>query len=754
MTRFALAAFVIGFGSLAASTLAGKDDPGKEFSEVTRPTLNKYCGKCHGGTDGPGGLGLANFNTAADVVKGKEMWARVQGAISQSIMPPPGQPDLSDIERKRVVKNIHDLLAPDCDVKDPGRVTMRRLNRAEYDNTVRDLLGIDLKLSADFPSDDVGYGFDNNGDVLSLSPLLMEKYLASAERIADAAIYLPGKRTYKVAPEDIDAPNSNVQAGAGRLLFATSTLNIPFRVRATGSYILRVKAYQTKAGSENAKMAISVDGKPIQVVDVSAERGQPQTCEINVAIRGMEPKVGLSFVNDFYKADTKEDRNLGIAAVELEGPLGEPSQLPTSHRAIITERPIGKDWKSAERSIFRPLASRAFRRPVTGAELEKLISIAELGHSNGESFERSIQLGLTAVLVSPAFLFRVETPAANGRLDDYALASRLSYFLWSSMPDQTLFDLAAAGKLRNPTELQRQAKRMLLDTRAKALADNFASQWLQYRKIVDPSVDKTQYLGLKPELRKAMATETEMFFADVVSEDRPITDFLASQYSFLNAPLAAYYGVPGVQGEEFRRVDLAGQNRSGVLTQGSVLTVTSNPTRTSPVKRGKWILENILNAPTPPPPPSVGVLKDDGKSVSLATVRERLEEHRKDPACATCHKQMDGLGFALENFDSIGRWRTKEGSLPIDAHGELPNGSKFEGPIQLRDLLLSRKDEFVRCLAVKLATYGLGRGMELPDNCNIEEVVRKTKAGQYRFSELVAAIVTSDAFLKKTQEKK
>lgn len=751
VTRTAAVALIIGSSSLVAGYFqVGVTKSDQEFKSLIFPMLDKYCGKCHGGSSGPGGFGLSRLSAATAASTDPALWQRVSSAVSRSVMPLVGQPQPTAEERKSLVDSIEKFLK-NCDVKSPGRVTMRRLNRAEYDNTVRDLFGVDFKPAEDFPSDEVGYGFDNNGDVLSLSPLLMEKYLRAAEKVAEAAVYVPVVKAHRIDGEKIDAPNSNALPDGGRLMFATSEMVATFKLPVAGKYKVRIQAFQTRGGDEDAKLQLNIDGKPLQTFAVAATAEKPQLLEREIVATSSSVKVGAAFVNDFYDPAKKLDRNLAVKFIELEGPLGKPVVSPTQ-LAIVSTRPTGQDWKPAERGIFSKLAPKVYRRPATSAEIDKLVSIAELAHRNGESFDRCIQLGITAMLVSPSFLFRVEHTDSKGNLDDFAIATRLSYFLWSTTPDQTLLDLAMTRHLNDPAELRRQVKRMLADFRATALADNFAAQWLQFRKLETVSPDRKQFGSFTSGIRRAMEMETKLFFQNIASEDKPVTEFLSANYSFINGALANYYGIAGIEGSNFRRVDLPA-NRVGILTQASVLTVTSNPTRTSPVKRGKWILENILNAPTPPPPPNVGVLKDDSKAVASASVRQRLEAHRNDPACANCHKQMDGLGFALENFDAIGRWRTKDGAFPIDATGELPGGIKFDGPVQLRDLLLARKDEFVKCLAEKLLTYGIGRGMELPDNCNIDDILARTKAGNYRFSALVEAIVQSEAFRMKKVEK-
>ena len=428
----------------------------------------------------------------------------------------------------------------------------------------------------------------------------------------------------------------------------------------------------------------------------------------------------------------------------MEGPIGDTGKPPASQDRLLIAKPISSNWADAERKVLGRLATRAYRRPVTSAELNKLVAIAELGHKNGESFERSIQLGVVAVLCSPNFLFRAENPT-EGALNSYEVATRLSYFLWSSMPDDELFSLAAKNELQKPAVLSAQVDRMLKDPRARALADNFAGQWLQTRKLGELARDAKLYPGYSEQMQRDMATETRLFFQNVVTYDLSVLEFIEANYSFINRPLAQLYGVPSVQGREFKKTILP-RGRYGVLTQASVLTVTSNPTRTSPVKRGKWILENILGAPTPPPPPDVGVLKDDQASIDAATVRERMEQHRKDPMCASCHAQMDGLGFALENFDAVGAYRNRDGRFEIDASGTLPDGSKFTGASELRDVLVKRKNEFVRCLAEKMMTYAIGRGMEPFDDPQIDEITWDVGKSEYRFSALIKAIVLSNTF--------
>ena len=461
-------------------------------------------------------------------------------------------------------------------------------------------------------------------------------------------------------------------------------------------------------------------------------------------------RIGLAFLNDYYKAGKPpEDRNLIVKYMEVVKPPLKPSSLPESHRNIIFVNPDGDNWRPAAKQIISKFAFRAFRRPPTSSEIDRLMQLAEYVRKDGQPFEKSIQLCVQAILSSPNFLFRVEADNQTLNLTGYELASRLSYFLWGSMPDAELLGLAQTGALQKPEVLKAQVRRMLNDPKIEALADNFAEEWLNLRKLALINPDPSQFGDFNEALRTAMLKETKLFFSGVVRNDRSVMDFLNAKYSYLNGPLAKHYGIDGVDGDEFRKVSLDGTPRQGLLTQASILTLTSNPTRTSPVKRGKWILEQILNAPLPPPPPNVGVLPDDGKKVAAASLRQKMEVHRRNPMCATCHKKMDPLGFSLENFDAVGKWRSKDGADEIDASGVLPDGTKFSGPTELSALLMKKKKDFIEGLSERLLTYALGRGVEPYDKCSVDEISQACETKGYRFSSLVNAIVMSDPFRKK-----
>jgi mono/diheme cytochrome c family protein len=754
---------------------AAKSAAGDAFNTALAPTVKKYCFACHSGTGAQAGIVLDHDRDTAAVLKDRKTWEAVSRNLADRHMPPPSAPQPTDAERDKAAAWIDGVFTKaDCQINDPGHVTLRRLNREEYDNTIRDLFGVDsIKLANgqegrpadDFPSDDVGYGFDNIGDVLSLSPLLMEKYVNAAERITQKAILTPEQGA---APVHLDLASavSTTSGGkvgtTGRGLSSNGEVTTFFDAPRPGEYTITAVAYEDHAGPEFAKMDFRVDGKTIRTEDVTTRRNNPKPYTAKVDFKPGRHKVGFAFTNGYYQAadpatkKRQQDRNLYIYSADVVGPPGLPETLPASHKRIMTCRPgDGLTDEQAARKILTPLASRIYRRPVQASEIARLVKYVHVAEQQGESFERGIQIATDALLCSPNFLFRVEVdPKPNDKnssrlLNDYELASRLSYFLWSSMPDDQLFALAAKGALHRPEVLAAQAKRMLKDPKARALADNFAGQWLQLRNLANVAPDTNRYPEFNDKLRASMKTETEMFFEAIVNEDRSILDFIDGKYTYINGPLAKLYNIDGVDGDYFRRVSLTGDERGGILTQASILTVTSNPTRTSPVKRGKWVMEQILGTPPPPPPPNVPKLADDKKEPLTGTLRQRMEQHRKNPICASCHTTMDAIGFGMENFDPVGKWRSKDGDSPIDATGTLPGGRKFAGPVQLEKVLLAQKSQFVKCLSEKMLTYALGRGLQNYDTCKITDIVSTVAKHDYRFSSLVTAVVTSEPFRKR-----
>ena len=632
----------------------------------------------------------------------------------------------------------------------PGHVAARRLNRAEYNNTVRDLLAVDFQPAADFPADDSGYGFDNIGDVLSLSPILMEKYLAAAEKIAKAAIQPPPLPQPTIVRHGRGENRGSVKAPG---------LTVSHRFPVEGDYTFVVTLVYRP---DPVRIAFSLDAKPYPAAMVYDGADHWRTAELRVHVSAGQHILNAGLIPDGPRApdpdfesgkSAKPLRDPMVGNIEVRGPYNPAVPPPSeSYRRIFscTAPPGPKSLHCAHVDLAN-LARRAYRRPVTSAEVDSLVRFVQMALDRGDSFDEGMQVALTALLVSPHFLFRIErdphpdSPAAH-EINQFELATRLSYFLWSSMPDETLFELAAKQELREPHILEAQIRRMLADSKSRALVDNFGGQWLQLRNLDRIHPDPDRFPNFSDDLRHDMKRETELFFQSIIREDRSILDFIDAGYTFANARLARFYGLPEVDSNQFQRVQLPpDSHRGGVITQAAILTASSFPNRTSPVLRGKWILENILNEPPPPPPPDVPNL-DEKAAGSPAGLREQLEAHRTNPVCKACHAGMDPLGFGLENFDAIGRWRTKDGDSPIDASGRLPNGGTFDGPEGLKQLLLNDKAAFTRCLAEKLLIYALGRGLEDYDQPAVQSIVTETAASDYKFSALIAAIVSSRPF--------
>jgi PAS domain-containing protein len=728
------------------------------FEKTVQPFLKSNCLLCHNAKLKVGGLSLDGYANARAALQNREIWEKVIQKLRTGQMPPKGRP-VPEPEQVAQVTHWFELefARMDRSLKpDPGRVTARRLNRVEYNNTVRDLTGVDFKPAADFPPDDSGYGFDNIGDVLSLSPVLMEKYLAAAEKIARQAIVAdpPPKPTREkiehtpVAPEESPARD----------------LIRKYQFPVEGDYVLR-----GAVGGRREALVISLwlDGHQIQTGPVTTVDEAPRFGEVRVHVTAGEHELKATIAHDDSRQDAPADpdeekpkdkkkkggRDPYVDRFEIAGPYNPHDRpLTESHKRIfICGHANGQHHPECARLIVAALARRAYRRPVSSDEIDGLTRFVSMAQQQGDSFEQGVRVALEAVLVSPHFLFRIENdPDPNNatvshRVDDYELASRLSYFLWSTMPDEELFRLAAARKLRKPEVLSAQVRRMLLDAKSSALVDNFAGQWLELRNLDSFKPDPERFPEFDEDLRNAMRQETRLFFEAVIHEDRSILDFIDGKYTFLNERLAKYYGIPGVTGKEFRRVSLSGDERSGVLTQASVLMVSSYPTRTSPVLRGKWILENFLNDPPPPPPPGVPNLNEAAIGTT-ASLRQQLEQHRANPACAVCHTRMDPLGLGLENYDAVGRWRTKDGKFDIDSTGTLPGGRTFRSPAELKEILKSDRDAFAQCLAEKMLTYALGRGLERYDRPAVNLICRRLAASDYRFSRLVLGIVQSPAF--------
>ncbi len=726
------------------------------FRTQLAPLLRTYCYDCHG--DGSE-IELEKYQTAAAIKADRGVWVRAIAQVRLGAMPPEDGEALDAKTREKLLTLLDGLVnAVDC-VNNPnaGKVALRRLNRAEYRNTIRDLTGVDYQASVGFPGDDVGYGFDNIGDVLSMPPLLIEKYLDAAETITGKAIYTPPPpRVFELdqVPSKLINAGKYGSSGGKLTLSSQGTVAMECEIPFTGNYQLKIAASGDQGGNEPVKMKVDC-GRFQEIISIPKETVEDFELRLRL-IRGTR-RIEISFINDYY-VPKKADRNLHIHHVKLHGVerrslIGVQSELPASHKKLIFVTPGGDlSPDQASAAILGRFASRAFRRPATPTEIERLVELAAKVRSEAGGFEEGIQVAIQAVLVSPHFLFKVETPKQLGEqgemplVSQYELATRISYFLWSSMPDDELLLLAHRGQLREPARLLDKIARMLRDPRANRFVKNFAGQWLQLRNLDQVRPDDEKFETFDDEIRELMRRETLTFFAGVMRGNLPVTTLLDGQFTYLNEPLARFYGISGVEGEEFRKVSLEGTPRGGLLTHASVLTVTSDPTRTSPVKRGKWILENLLNTPPPPAPPNVPELE---KARLTGTLRERMEQHRANPACSACHNMMDPLGFALENYNAVGLWRDSEGGEKIDATGQLPDGTRFSGVGELRRMLVAdRRDQFTRCLAEKLLIYAIGRGTEYYDKCAIDQIVSEAQQHEYKFAYLIAGIIKSDPFQK------
>lgn len=742
-----------------ATTRAEEPAPPDAFRKVVLPLLERYCTDCHSKDDAEAGVVLDRHETGASAMKDGATWLRVRDALESRLMPPSDERQPSAKEMDALIGWIEDdVLAAGCrEGTVPAPVVIRRLNRREYDRTIRDLIGLDLHLADAFPADEIGFGFDNVGSALNVSPAHVEKYLDAAELAMDKAI---------VAPDAEGFPPIE--------LIGLKTYPLPANAPVEFGHTLKAGRYQAEFSLVRVGIAESVP-PPRLVVGlgkdrrtVGAVRVQDETVLyrywLDVAAGDDKAHVavapGEATGPNFAKAATASDnvsgdqryggeRGLHVDSMVVRGPLRvDPKTLAESHRTILFSTPEFGDTSrldSARRVIAR-FAERAFRRPVSPDEVERVMQVFRLAHDRGESFERGVQLALTTVLASPRFLFLVEPggTSEDRPLTEHELASRLSYFLWGSMPDDELFGEARKGTLS--ANLRRQAARMLDDPRSDAFVEDFAGQWLQLRKLGGAAPDKGLFPGFDA-LSTAMRRETELTFAHILKGDRSVLELLDSDYTFLNEPLARHYGIEGIKGEEFRRVTLSDRRRGGVLTQASILTLTSNPNRTSPVKRGQWIMQQILGTPPPPPPPDTPKLDEGRQAADLGSLRDRMAQHRADPRCASCHQQMDPLGFALENYDAVGRWRDKDGPFPIDASGELAGGRKFADARELKKILgAGDSKKFARTLVKNMLTYALGRGLEAGDYCTQEEIRKGLVANDYRIRSIIFGIVESRTF--------
>ncbi len=783
------AAFCVALGGPAVHA-GGRPAPATDVEAVPdlRPTLTRYCVPCHNDRLKTDGLSLQSA-LAGGVVENAAIFEKVIEKLHSGAMPPAGRARPSRPQAEALVSSLEGVLdAAEAAHPDPGAPLLHRLNRAEYANAIRDLLALDVDTSALLPPDDATAGFDNVADVLGVSPALMERYLSAADDISALAVGDPSipatSRTYHVTPDTSQSGHiEGLPLGTRGGLLARVTLPL------TGEYAIKVKLLQTNLGSVRGleypqQLEISIDGTRVHLVPmggpadfavlpVNAEEiaeALDARLRVRVPVAAGRHEIVATFVEKpgveggnrlqaFLRSNVDATDHTGLPHVEsmtIDGPFGAKSPGDTpSRRTIFTCRPTSHaDETSCATAIVSRLARRAYRRPATEAEMARLLALYKHGREGG-TFDAGVEFALRGILASAKFLFRDERdpdamPAGTTyRVGDYELASRLSFFLWSSIPDEELLTVAGEGRLKDPAVLDAQVLRMLASPKSRALVDNFAAQWLYLRNLKSTAPDQNEFPDFDDNLRQAFRTETEMFFESVMREDRSVLDLLTANYTFVNERLARHYGIPNVYGSRFRRVTVNDDSRRGLLGKGSVLLVTSHAGRTSPVLRGKWVLDNLLGTPPPPPPPNVPALEDT-KMVDAHSVRERLEQHRANPNCATCHRLIDPLGFALENFDAVGAWRTKDDGVPIDASGELVDGTKFDGVAALRRAIASHPQTFVRTLTEKLLVYALGRSLTFHDMPVVRGIARDAARQDYRFSSLVLGIVHSAPFERRT----
>lgn len=729
--------------------------------------LQKYCLDCHreepreGKSSRPpsGDFDLTPWVEKPLVEWDRELSDEMRDRVRYFEMPPRGEVQPTEAERNAFLSELDRYLGAvnAATPIDPGPITVRRLNRTEYENTIRDWLGVDFDARELFPADDVGDGFDNNADVLSLSPMLLEKYLQAADTIVARAVF----DRQRGAADSIELPAEKLTRRGGKPRRGVHWLSSVAEVHATptieraGRYRWTLRAFGQQAGPEPVRCEFRRNDRAIERVAVPAIRSAPGDYSIEADLPAGTPKVAVAFINDYYRPKHKDpkqrDRNCAIVSLTLTGPL-DPLDLPAFQARRLPEVvSLDESWNAWEQ-LAPELLREATRRPAAAEAVDRLRDLVRATSPEKPTLEQLVRATLTALLVSPRFIYRIEVdpPSASSDtrdLDDHELAVRLSYFLWSTAPDDELRRLADEGALRRPEIRDAQVRRMIRDARSLSLAENFATQWLQIRDLTERSPDPKRFPSVDPELIAAMRMETVLLFDAVLREQRPLWDLLEADFSFVNASLAEHYGLPGVRGPWLRRVPIENADRRGLLGHGSVLLATSNPTRTSPVKRGKWILEAILDSPPPPAPPGVDGLTADGASEQGRSLRELLEEHRADPECASCHLRMDALGFGLENFDAVGRWREREGKHPVDASGALPDGRSFSGPAELRRVLRS-DSSFLRSVSKQMLTYALGRGTVDTDRPLLERFVSELEADP-TFERLILEVTRSEPFRRK-----
>jgi Protein of unknown function (DUF1592)/Protein of unknown function (DUF1588)/Protein of unknown function (DUF1587)/Protein of unknown function (DUF1585)/Protein of unknown function (DUF1595)/Planctomycete cytochrome C len=761
-------------------------EPGQTTQAAPAAVLNTYCVTCHSDKARTGGLTLEHADLL-DIPKGAQTWEKVIRKVRAGMMPPPGmpRPDKATLDGFSVfLENSLDQAAA---LKPrPGRATIHRLNRTEYANAIRDLLALDVDAASLLPPDDESSGFDNIADVLNVPPSLMERYLSASWNISRAAVGNPGIApstvTYRVRPD-----LSQDQHIDGMPLGTRGGILIQHTFPLDGEYTIKVRLWRNTfdlmRGMEDPHdIEIAMDGARLQLVhaggkeDFASMSANPGTFGADLDRRltvRIPVKAGTHTISaaTILRSNAQRDDLIkpflrttvdglditgdpSIDRVTIDGPYGQVGSGDTAsrHKIFICTPHASSEETACAKRILSALGRIAYRKPLNDASLATLMDFYQRGRANNASFESGIESALQFILASPEFLFRFEPDPSNiaantvYRIDDLALASRLSFFLWSSIPDDQLLTVASQGKLKDPVVLQQQVKRMLADRRSNALIANFAEQWLFLRNLKAAAPDLEAFPDFDDNLRRAMKEETTLLFDSIMREDRSVLDLLNADYTFVNERLARHYGMPNIYGSQFRRVKVPSEARRGLLGQASILTVTSYPNRTSPVERGKWILTNLLGVPPSPPPPNVPPLQENSENGKPRSLRERMEQHRKDPVCAGCHKSMDPIGFALENFDAVGHWRNNDEGGKIDPSGTMFNGASLDGVVGLRKALVDQHEIFVGVMTEKMLTYALGRGLEYYDMPTVRKIVQEARNNDFRFSSVVMGIVKSTPF--------
>jgi len=758
-----------------------------------RAVLDEFCVTCHSEQLKTAGLSLEKPDLTR-VPENAEIWEKVIRKVRVGMMPPPGAPHPNDATRRALVSWLATTLDRAAAAKpNPGRPLAHRLNRAEYANAIRDLLALEVDSTALLPPDDSAYGFDNVADVLGASPVLLERYLDAAGNLSALAVSDPeagpASQVFRVrqdASQDVHIEGLPIGTVGGLLARATLPLD--------GEYVLQTKLFLTNLGAMRGleypnQFEISVDGERVHLASFGGDADFKAALEnITAAADAVEARftarvrltagphqIGVAFLKrsaaentlrlqPFLRSSNDTLDPSGHPHIEtftITGPFNAkgPGDTPSGRKIFVCRPSAAAEEEACANKILSTLVHRAYRGTDTPGDLQRLLAFYRTGRQSG-TFDSGIQEALQRILAGPKFLIRAErdpasaVPGSVTRISDLDLASRLSFFLWSSIPDDELLRIASQGRLSNPIVLEQQTRRMLADSKAEALVTNFAGQWLYLRNLRDMIPNSVDFPDFDDNLRQSFARETELFFSSIMREDRNVLDLMTANYTFLNERLARHYGVPNIYGSRFRRVSVTDEARRGLLGQGSILMVTSHTDRTSPVVRGKWILDNLLGAPPPPMPANVPPLNENNRAGGrILTMRERMEEHRSNPYCAGCHQIMDPIGFALENFDAVGAWRAREGGThgtPIDASGRMLDGAKVNGPVELRQALLSQPEIFVGTMTEKLLIYALGRGLANYDMPTVRAIVRDASKQDYRFSSLILGIVKSTPFQMRT----